>query len=275
MCDRRGPLYCLTRHSPIVSLRKTCHPLKWEVQIWRTDKKENQIFLIYTGIQSGAVAKSYMRTGFLIYEEMRKYFPIYDEAVCHIDFATAPFLYMRKIWFSLLTVRNLYFSLWYSLLNIFLYTDKYIYWWIFAENCVCLFCFFVILPGFILIISQYCFSLFPECSEQHLGASSLAISPAGHWQGHLPAAGQLGPRLLPRPPPPRPPRPPPPARPGCGAAASAPPPGGTVRGVWQQGTGCASTLPSSTGQPDWTERYKQFLEFSFTQQKGLLIFSIC
>ncbi len=49
-----------------------------------TDKKENQIFLIYKEIQSGAVAKSCMRKGFLIYEEMRKYFPIYEEAVSHI-----------------------------------------------------------------------------------------------------------------------------------------------------------------------------------------------
>ena len=54
-----------------------------------TDKKENQIFLIYKEIQRGAVAKSYMRKGFLIYEEMRKYFPIYEEAVSH-DFATVP-----------------------------------------------------------------------------------------------------------------------------------------------------------------------------------------
>jgi hypothetical protein len=40
-----------------------------------TDKKENQIFLIYKEIQSEAVAKSYMRKGFLKlkYEEMRKY----------------------------------------------------------------------------------------------------------------------------------------------------------------------------------------------------------
>jgi hypothetical protein len=47
-----------------------------------TDKKENQIFLIYREIQSGAVAKSYIR----------KYFPIYEEAVSHLpyDFATAP-----------------------------------------------------------------------------------------------------------------------------------------------------------------------------------------
>jgi hypothetical protein len=37
-----------------------------------TDKKENQIFLIYKEIQSEAVAKSYMRKGFLIYEEIKK-----------------------------------------------------------------------------------------------------------------------------------------------------------------------------------------------------------
>jgi hypothetical protein len=48
------------------------------------DKKENQIFLIYKEIQSGAVAKSYMRMCFLIYEEMRKYFTIYEKAVSHI-----------------------------------------------------------------------------------------------------------------------------------------------------------------------------------------------
>ncbi len=34
----------------------------------------------------------YMRKGFLIYEERRKYFPIYEEAVSRYDFATAPFL---------------------------------------------------------------------------------------------------------------------------------------------------------------------------------------
>jgi hypothetical protein len=36
-----------------------------------TDKKENIIFLIYKEIQKGAVAKSYMRKGFLI-QYMRK-----------------------------------------------------------------------------------------------------------------------------------------------------------------------------------------------------------
>jgi hypothetical protein len=53
-------------------------------QIRYTDKKENQILLVYREIQSGAVANSYMRKGFLIYEEMGKYFPIYEEAVSHI-----------------------------------------------------------------------------------------------------------------------------------------------------------------------------------------------
>jgi hypothetical protein len=32
---------------------------------WYTDEKENKIFLIYKEIQEGAVAKSYMRKGFL------------------------------------------------------------------------------------------------------------------------------------------------------------------------------------------------------------------
>jgi hypothetical protein len=32
----------------------------------------------------GSGAKSYMRKGFLIYEEMRKFFPIYEEAVSYI-----------------------------------------------------------------------------------------------------------------------------------------------------------------------------------------------
>ncbi len=39
-----------------------------------TDKKENKIFPIYREIQMGSGAKSYMTKGFLIYEEMHKYF---------------------------------------------------------------------------------------------------------------------------------------------------------------------------------------------------------
>ncbi len=52
--------------------------------ILHTDRKENKVFLIYKEIQSGGVAKSYMRKGFLKYEKMRKYFPIYKEAVSHM-----------------------------------------------------------------------------------------------------------------------------------------------------------------------------------------------
>ncbi len=40
-------------------------------------------------IQSGAVAKSYMRKGFLIYEEMRKSLNMRRPLVIY-DFATAP-----------------------------------------------------------------------------------------------------------------------------------------------------------------------------------------
>ncbi len=63
-----------------------CRPLSSRMLIHSgyTDKKEKKIFLIYTKIQSGAVGKSYMRKGFLIYEEMCKYFPIYEEGVSHI-----------------------------------------------------------------------------------------------------------------------------------------------------------------------------------------------
>jgi hypothetical protein len=55
-----------------------------------TDKKENEVFLTYKKIQMGAVLKSYMTNGLLIYEEMHKYLTICDEAVSH-DFATNPF----------------------------------------------------------------------------------------------------------------------------------------------------------------------------------------
>ncbi len=51
--------------------------------IYCTLIKENKIFLIFKEIQSGAVSRSYMRKGFLIYEEMRKYFSMYEEAVSH------------------------------------------------------------------------------------------------------------------------------------------------------------------------------------------------
>ncbi len=42
-----------------------------------TDKNENQIFLIYREIQSGAAAKSYMTNGLLIYGEIFSHILIY------------------------------------------------------------------------------------------------------------------------------------------------------------------------------------------------------
>ncbi len=51
------------------------------------DKKENQIFLIYKEIQMGSSAKSYVRKGFLIYEEMRKCFTYMGRPVVIHDFA--------------------------------------------------------------------------------------------------------------------------------------------------------------------------------------------
>ena len=38
-----------------------------------TDEKEKKLFLVYGDIQMGSVAKSYMRKGFFIYEEMGTY----------------------------------------------------------------------------------------------------------------------------------------------------------------------------------------------------------
>jgi hypothetical protein len=42
-----------------------------------TDKKENQIFLIFKEIRNGAIAKSYMTNGLLLYGEIFAHFLIY------------------------------------------------------------------------------------------------------------------------------------------------------------------------------------------------------
>ncbi len=55
----------------------------------------------------GAVAKSYMRKGFLIYVEKRKYLDIYERPLVIHDFVTASFWissYMRKKFSSFLSV---------------------------------------------------------------------------------------------------------------------------------------------------------------------------
>ncbi len=103
-----------------------------------TDKKENQIFLIYKEIHSEAVAKLFMKKGVLIYVEMRKYFPIYEKAVSHTvyDFATAPFwisLYMRKILFSFSSVSVLRESLYESFKKIWI--SRYLYTFVEASFC--------------------------------------------------------------------------------------------------------------------------------------------
>jgi hypothetical protein len=52
-----------------------------------TDKKESQIFLIYKEIQNGAVAKSDMTNGLLMYGEIFAHFLIRKPFLIH-DFAT-------------------------------------------------------------------------------------------------------------------------------------------------------------------------------------------
>jgi hypothetical protein len=55
-----------------------------------TDKKENQIFLIYKEIQNGAVAKSYISNSLLIYGEMFAHSSYIRKPFLKYDFATAP-----------------------------------------------------------------------------------------------------------------------------------------------------------------------------------------
>jgi hypothetical protein len=55
-----------------------------------TDKKENQIFLVYKEIQNGAVAKSYMTNGILIYGEIFAHSSYIMKPFLIYDFATAP-----------------------------------------------------------------------------------------------------------------------------------------------------------------------------------------
>ncbi len=58
--------------------------LKW-IMLTTLIKKKRKCFIIFKEIQMGSVAKTYMRKGFLIYEEMRQYLVIYGEAVSHVQ----------------------------------------------------------------------------------------------------------------------------------------------------------------------------------------------
>jgi hypothetical protein len=55
-----------------------------------TDNTENQIFFIYKEILNGAVAKSYMTNGLLIYGEKFCISPYIRKPFLIYDFATAP-----------------------------------------------------------------------------------------------------------------------------------------------------------------------------------------
>ncbi len=61
-----------------------CSISAWKTKISYTDKKEKEIFLIFKEIQMGSVAKSYVRKGFLDYEEIRIYLIKYGEAISHM-----------------------------------------------------------------------------------------------------------------------------------------------------------------------------------------------
>jgi hypothetical protein len=54
------------------------------VSMLYTEKKKKKNFLIYKEIQMGSGAKSYMRNGFLIYEDLHKFITIYEEAISRI-----------------------------------------------------------------------------------------------------------------------------------------------------------------------------------------------
>jgi hypothetical protein len=51
---------------PCIVLKRIVYNLNYSCKLY-TDKKEKKIFLIYKAILNGAVAKSYMTNGLLIY----------------------------------------------------------------------------------------------------------------------------------------------------------------------------------------------------------------
>ena len=69
----------------------------------------------------GSGAKSYMGKGFLIYEEMRKVFPIYEEAVSHTlyefapDPSAIPYIWRNSIFFVISVIASKPTACWYYL----------------------------------------------------------------------------------------------------------------------------------------------------------------
>ncbi len=61
-----------------------------------TDKKKTKFSSYIRKFRVGSGATSYMRIGFLIYEEMRKFFSIYEKAVSHIWLYTPSLYFIVK-----------------------------------------------------------------------------------------------------------------------------------------------------------------------------------
>ncbi len=100
---------CISRRSvsPPISptVRAVIYAKRME-EVYRTgrytDKKENQIFLLYKEVQNGAVAKSHMTNGLLINDEIFAHFLIYQEALPHLRLCNCTilnFLIFRKFYF--------------------------------------------------------------------------------------------------------------------------------------------------------------------------------
>jgi hypothetical protein len=75
--DGKDPEKTTAKNSGPLSFTLQTEQKLFSLVHWCTDKKENQTFLIYREIQNGAVAKSYMTNGLLIYGEIFPHFLIY------------------------------------------------------------------------------------------------------------------------------------------------------------------------------------------------------
>ncbi len=80
-----------------------------------SDKKEEKTSLTYKEVQSGAVAKSYMRKGFLIYEEMRfdffsVWFSVVLDAAIHLSALGTTFFH-TELW-NYSCTGDSYFQIW-------------------------------------------------------------------------------------------------------------------------------------------------------------------
>jgi hypothetical protein len=84
--DHKPLTYALSRVSDPWMACQCCRQLSYGEELtYDITLINNKIkFSSYKDIQMGVVVKSYMRKGFLIYQEMRKYLVIYEEAVRHI-----------------------------------------------------------------------------------------------------------------------------------------------------------------------------------------------